>query len=258
MSRLICAVIGAVAVTLALVGIAPAQEPVTVFAAASLKNALTNAAKPFTAMTGIQVRISLAASSALARQIEQGAPADIFASADLDWMDYLVRHKLVRAETRVNLLGNNLVVVAPKPSRLTELMLDATSLKNALGSDGRLATAEVSSVPVGKYAKAALEKLGLWSDVSPRLAMTENVRAALVLVAREEAPLGIVYATDAKAEPRVKVVAVFPADSHPPIIYPFALTAQTKNEGAMKFLDYLRGPAARSFFEAEGFALLPE
>ncbi len=258
MLRFIGAVAGLIGFALALCGTAHAQEPVMVFAAASLRDALTNAAKAFTATTGVQVRMSFAASPALAKQIEQGAPADIFASADLDWMDYLSQRKLVRTDTRVNLLGNKLVVIAPKQSRIVELKLEAASIKAALGDDGRLATGEVSSVPVGKYARTALEKLGLWSDVGPRLAMVENVRAALLLVARGEAPLGIVYATDAAAEPLVKVVAVFPADSHPPIVYPFALTTLTKNEGAIKLLDYLKGSSARPFFEAQEFTLLPE
>jgi molybdate transport system substrate-binding protein len=201
------------------------------------------------------VRFSFAASSALAKQIEQGAPADIFASADLDWMDYLAQRKLIRPETRVDLLGNRLVVIAAKDSALKELKLDVASLKDALG-DGRLTTGEVTSVPVGKYAKTALEKLGLWAEVQPRLAMTESVRAALALVARGEAPLGIVYATDAAVEPKVKVVATFPPDSHPPIIYPFALTADAKSTSARQFLDFLQGPQARQAFAAQGFSLL--
>jgi molybdate transport system substrate-binding protein len=232
-----------------------AAQQVTVFAAASLKDALEDAARSFTAAHGAPVRFSFAASSALAKQIEQGAPADLFASADLDWMNYLAERKLIRPDTRVNLLGNRLVVVAAKDSPLNELKLDAASLKAALG-DGRLTTGEVSSVPVGKYAKTALEKLGLWGEVQPRLAMTESVRAALALVARGEAPLGIVYATDAAAEPKVKIVATFPPDSHPPIIYPFAVVAESKLAGAAQFLDYLKGPVARRAFEAQGFSLL--
>ena len=237
-------------------GRAPASaQQVTVFAAASLKDALEDANKAFTASGGAPVRFSFAASSALAKQIEQGAPADLFASADLDWMDYLAARKLIRPETRINLLGNRLVVIAAKESPLKELKLDAASLKAALG-DGRLATGEVTSVPIGKYAKAALQKLGLWGDVQARLAMTETVRAALALVARGEAPLGIVYATDAAAEPKVKIVATFPPDSHAPIIYPFALTAETKLDTARQFLEFLKGPAARRAFEAQGFTIL--
>ncbi len=232
-----------------------AAQQITVFAAASLKDALEDAAKSFTAAHGAPVRFSFAASSALAKQIEQGAPADLFASADLDWMNYLAERKLIRPDTRVNLLGNRLVVVAAKELPLKELKLDAASLKAALG-DGRLTTGEVNSVPVGKYAKTALEKLGLWREVQPRLAMTESVRAALALVARGEAPLGIVYATDAAAEPKVKIVATFPPDSHPPIIYPFALVAESRLDSARQFLEYLKGPAARRAFEAQGFSVL--
>jgi molybdate transport system substrate-binding protein len=232
-----------------------AAQQITVFAAASLKDALEDAAKSFTAANGASVRFSFAASSALAKQIEQGAPADLFASADLDWMNYLAERKLIRPDTRVDLLGNRLVVVVARESPLNELKLDVPSVRAALG-DGRLTTGEVNSVPVGKYAKAALEKLGLWGEVQPRLAMTETVRAALALVARGEAPLGIVYATDAAAEPKVKVVATFPSDSHAPIIYPFALTAETKLDSARQFLEYLKGPVARRAFEAQGFSIL--
>lgn len=230
-------------------------EQVTVFAAASLKDSLEVAAKTFTASTGVAVRFSFAASSVLAKQIDQGAPADLFASADLDWMDYLAARKLIRPETRTNLLGNRLVIIAARESPLKELLLDAASLRAALG-DGRITTGDVSSVPVGKYAKAALEKLGLWSEVQQRLAMTESVRAALALVARGEAPLGIDYATDAAAEPKVKIVAAFPPDSHPPIIYPFALTADTKLDAARQFLEFLKGPMARRAFETQGFTVL--
>jgi len=237
-------------------GFAPAAaQQVTVFAAASLKDALEDAGRAFTASGGAPVRFSFAASSALARQIEQGAPADLFASADLDWMDYLAARKLIRPDTRVNLLGNRLVVIAARESPLKELRLDVASFRAALG-DGRLATGEVTSVPIGKYAKAALEKLGLWGDVQPRLAMTETVRAALALVARGEAPLGIVYATDAAAEPKVKIVATFPPDSHAPIIYPFALTVETRVDAARQFLEFLKGPVARRAFEAQGFTVL--
>jgi molybdate transport system substrate-binding protein len=232
-----------------------AAQQVTVFAAASLKDALEDAAKTFTASTGAPVRFSFAASSTLAKQIEQGAPADVFASADLDWMDYLAQRKLIQPDTRINLLGNRLVVVAATVSPLKELKLDVASLRAALG-DGRLTTGEVTSVPVGKYAKTALEKLGLWDAVQPRLAMTESVRAALALVARGEAPLGIVYATDAAAEPKVKIVATFPPDSHPPIIYPFAVAADAKSDKAKQFLDFLKGPEARRAFEAQGFSMI--
>ena len=248
--------LGFAGLVLALTTQSQAQETVIVFAAASLKDALDNAAGQFTENTRVQVHTSYAASSALVRQIEQGAPADLFASADLDWMDYLVGRKLIRANTRVNLLGNTLVVIAAKDSPISGLTLDAAAILAALGADGRLATGEVKSVPVGKYAKAAMDKLRIWPELAGRMAMTENVRAALILVARGEAPLGIVYASDAKADPRVKVVATFPADSHPPILYPFALTAASKSNAAAKLLDFLKGANARGFFEQQGFTFL--
>lgn len=247
------------ALALLALGAAPAQaqgEPVTVFAAASLKNALEEIAGPFTARTGIPVRFSFAASSALARQIEAGAPADLFASADLEWMDYLTERRQIAPGTRVDLLGNRLVVVAPADSAVRDLPLTADAIRAAVGT-GRIATGEVTSVPVGRYAKAALERLGLWAEVQPRLAQAENVRAALAFVSRGEAPLGIVYETDARADPRVRVVAAFPADSHAPIVYPFAATAQARQaEGARRFLAHLSGREARAVFEAQGFTML--
>ncbi|GJD62904.1 molybdate ABC transporter substrate-binding protein [Methylobacterium frigidaeris] len=237
---------------------ASAAEPATVFAAASLKNALDEAGKAFTAESGIPVRSSYAASSALARQIEQGAPADLFASADLEWMDYLAARKLIRPETRLNLLANRLVVVAPRSAQVSEAAFTPDWFARALGPDGRLATGEVSSVPIGKYAKAAFEKLGLWAQLQPRLAQADNVRAALALVSRAEAPLGVVYESDARSDPGVKVVGLFPADSHPPVVYPFAVTAEAKGEGGARFLAYLRSKAARRFFEAQGFTMIGE
>lgn len=236
---------------------AQAAETATVFAAASLKNALDEAGKAFTAQSGIAIKASYAASSALARQIESGAPADLFASADLEWMDDLDRKKLIRPETRVNLLGNRLVVVAPRDAKASEVPFTVEGFAGALGADGRLATGEVNSVPVGKYAKAAFERLGLWATIQPRLAQADNVRAALALVSRGEAPLGVVYASDAKSDPGVTVVGVFPADSHPPIVYPFAVTAEARGEGAARFLDFLKGAAGRAFFEAQGFSVIP-
>ncbi|SFU95431.1 molybdate transport system substrate-binding protein [Methylobacterium sp. 174MFSha1.1] len=256
MRRIVRAACLLFAATLALPAVA--AEPTTVFAAASLKNALDEAGKAFTAESGLPVRASYAASSALARQIEQGAPADLFASADLEWMDYLAARKLIRPETKVNLLANRLVVVAPKDATVSEAAFTAEWFTRALGPDGRLATGEVSSVPIGKYAKAAFEKLGLWAQVQSRLAQADNVRAALALVSRGEAPLGVVYESDAKSDPGVKVVGVFPADSHPPVVYPFAVTADAKGEGGARFLAYLRSKAARRFFEAQGFTMIGE
>jgi molybdate transport system substrate-binding protein len=246
----------------ALFGLAPAhfasaqQQQVTAFAAASLQEALTAIAKPFTGQTGVAVRFSFASSAVLARQIEQGAPADIFASADIDWMDWAQARNLIKPETRVDLLGNKLVVVAPSDAKFSTVALERNALLSAIGQS-RLATGEVTSVPAGLYAKAALEKLGLWNDIRPRLAQSENVRAALALVARGEATLGIVYETDAKAEPRVKVVATFPAETHPPIVYPFALTASAKGDGPARFLSFLQSDSARTVFTAQGFAVLP-
>ncbi len=233
---------------------AKAQGSITVFAAASLQDALNGAAKDFTATSGIAVKFSFDASSTLARQIEAGAPADLFASADLDWMEYLANRNLIVPQSRVNLLGNRLVVIAPKDAPLTTLALDAPSFEAALGA-GRLATGAVETVPAGRYAKAALEKLGLWPSLQSRIAPAENARAALAYVARGEAPLGIVYATDAAAEPKVKIVASFPPDSYPPIVYPFALVAVTKRDGAARFLAFLQSPDARRSFAARGFSL---
>jgi molybdate transport system substrate-binding protein len=231
------------------------QDAVTVFAAASLQDALKAIASKFTAETRLPVRFSFAASSTLVKQIEQSAPADLFASADADWMDYAQANGLIQRQTRVDLLGNKLVVIAPADAAPQNFSLTAQAFVQALGT-GRLATGEVKSVPVGRYAKAAFEKLGFWNDIEPRLAQTESVRAALLLVARGEAPLGIVYATDARVESRVKVVAEFPADTHPPIVYPFALTAGAQGDGPAKLLAFIRGAEARKTFESFGFTLL--
>jgi molybdate transport system substrate-binding protein len=237
-------------------GMAQAQNEVVAFAAASLKNALDEIAATWAKDTGKPApKISYAASSALAKQIEQGAPADLFISADLDWMDYLAGKNLIKSDSRFNLLGNKIVLIAPKDSKVTTVALKGADLAKALAG-GRLSMANVDAVPVGKYGKAALEKLGAWTDVKDHLAQAENVRAALLLVARGEAPLGIVYSTDAAAEPNVKIVASFPQDSHPPIIYPAALTKDSKNADAKAFLDFLRSAKARASFEKQGFTVL--
>ncbi|HEX2725671.1 MAG TPA: molybdate ABC transporter substrate-binding protein, partial [Beijerinckiaceae bacterium] len=204
--------------------------------------------------TGKRVAISYAASSALARQIEQGAPADLFVSADLNWMDYLQARELIKPESRRNLVGNRLALVAPA-SRRDAIKLEPGALANALGG-GRLAIAQVASVPAGKYGKAALEHLGLWGEVAGRLAESENVRAALTFVARGEAPLGIVYESDAKVEPGVKVVARFPETSHPPIVYPAALIRTSARPDAARFLETLRMPASAAILAREGFVPL--
>ncbi len=238
-------------------GAAPAAtgDPVVVFAAASLKNALDDAAAAFQRQGGGEVRISYAASPALARQIESGAPADIFISADLDWMNYVAERNLIKKDTRANLLGNRLVLIAPASSKVALEIMPGFPLANALGG-GRLAMADPDSVPAGKYGKAALQKLGVWDGVVARVAPAEDVRAALRFVARGEAPLGIVYATDAAAEPDVRIVAAFPAGSYPPIVYPAAITAASKNPAAQKFLAFIRSPQALPFFERQGFTPL--
>jgi molybdate transport system substrate-binding protein len=227
---------------------------VTIFAAASLKNALDDAAKLYEAKTGDKVVISYAASSALAKQIESGAPADIFFSADLDWMDYLEKKGLIDVSSRHTLLGNTLVLIAPKDSTVSLTIEKGFPLLEALGPDGKLAMASVDSVPAGKYGKAALNYLGVWDTVAPRVAQAENVRAALAFVAKGEAPLGIVYGTDAKSEPAVRVVGIFPTDSHPKILYPVALLASAKPE-ARKFLEFLLSSEAAPAFEAQGFSI---
>jgi molybdate transport system substrate-binding protein len=231
------------------------EKGLTVFAAASMKNALDDIDAAYTAKSGVKVTASYAASSVLARQIDQGAPADIFVSADTDWMDYATKQKTIKPETRTNLLGNSIVLIAPKDSSIDKVSIAPGFDLAKLAGTGRIATGDVASVPVGKYAKAALEKLGAWEAVAPKFAMAESVRAALTLVARGEAVLGIVYATDAKVEPGVKIVGTFPADSHPPIIYPVAATTSA-GAGAAGYLDFLRTPAAKAVFEKYGFTFL--
>jgi molybdate transport system substrate-binding protein len=231
------------------------DKTLTVFAAASMKNALDDIDAAFTAKTGVKVTASYAASSTLAKQIEQGAPADIFVSADTDWMDYAVGKKNINEPTRVNLLGNSIVLIAPKDSKIDNVKIGQGFDLAKLAGDGRIATGDVKSVPVGKYAQAALEKLGAWQAAEPKFAMAESVRAALALVSRGEAVLGIVYSTDAKVEPGVKIVGTFPADSHPPIIYPVAATATAKPE-AKDYLDFLRSQAAKTVLEKYGFNYL--
>jgi molybdate transport system substrate-binding protein len=231
------------------------DQSITVFAAASMKNALDDVDAAFTKQTGVKVVASYDASSALMKQIEGGAPADVFVSADLNWMDYGSRKKLIKDDTRVNLLGNELVLVAPKDSTVDHVTIAPGFDLAKLAGDGRIATGDVQAVPVGIYAKAALEKLGVWASVEPKMAMAANVRAALILVARGEAPLGIVYATDAKVEPGVKVVGVFPEASHDPIIYPVAATVNAK-PAATPYLAFLRSQAAKTIFESYGFTVL--
>ena len=230
-------------------------DDLVIFAAASLKNALDAASAQWQKETGKAAKISYAASSALAKQIEQGAPAQMFISADLDWMDYLAGKNLIKADTRSNFLGNRIVLIAPKDKVQPIEIKSGFDLGKILG-DGRLSMANIDSVPAGKYGKAALEKLGVWPSVSGRIAQAENVRAALLLVSRGETPAGIVYQTDAAADPAVAIIGTFPGDSHPPIIYPIALTANAEHPDAAAFLAYLKSGKAKPFFEAQGFTVL--
>jgi molybdate transport system substrate-binding protein len=231
---------------------ARAQE-LTVFAAASLTDSLKDISGLWTEAGHKPLRMSFASSSTLARQIEQGAPVNVFASADLKWMDYLAEKQLIAADTRKNLLGNELVLVveAAKPVQVT--IKPGFGLAALLGANGRLATGDPKHVPVGIYAEQALKSLGLWDAIQPRLARTEDVRAALLLVERGEAPAGIVYATDAAVSKGVMVAGVFPAGSHDPVVYPFAVTKAGDNPEARALLAFLAGPQARAVFVRRGF-----
>jgi molybdate transport system substrate-binding protein len=232
------------------------SSEVLVFAAASLKTAIDELTPALERQAGATLRVSYAATSALARQIEEGAPAGVFISADLDWMDYLTERDLIQPDTRVNLLGNRLVLIAPAGAAAPLEIAPGFALAAALG-DGRLAVADPAAVPAGRYARAALTALGVWPAVADRLAPAENVRAALLLVTRGEAPLGIVYETDARADPTVTVVGTFPQSTHPPIVYVAALTA-SGGAAAVRVLDALQQPAARDVFDRNGFRFLPE
>ncbi|MFN7104742.1 MAG: molybdate ABC transporter substrate-binding protein [Pseudorhizobium sp.] len=242
------------ALFLSLPAVTFAQQPVTVFAAASLKNALDAASQAWTLKSGVAASISYAGSSALARQIEAGAPADVFISADLDWMDYLAAQSLTDEASRSNLLGNRIVLIAAKGTPSVDIR-SGFDLSALIGK-GRLAMAAPASVPAGRYGKAALEHLGVWGSIEQKIAGAENVRAALQYVSRGEAPYGIVYRTDAASDPGVAIVGTFPEDSHPPIIYPIALLRTADNPAAGDYLAFLRSEEARQFFEAEGFAVL--
>ena len=234
---------------------AAAADKIVVFAAASMKNALDNMDAAFTKETGKEVTVSYAASGALAKQLENGAPADIFISADTQWMDYATQKKLIKDGTQVNLFGNALVLVAAKDKAKTVEIKQGMDLAGLLG-DGRLAMGEPATVPAGKYGQSALQKLGLWSSVEKKVAGAESVRAALALVSRGEAPYGIVYQTDVASDPGVAVAGTFPEDSHPPIIYPAAITAESKNPEAQAYFDYMKSSKAAPFFEHEGFTVL--
>jgi molybdate transport system substrate-binding protein len=231
------------------------DQKLIVFAAASLKDALDEVNAAYQRENSRETATSYAASSTLAKQIEAAAPADIFISADLDWMDYLAKKDLIKPQTRANLLGNRLVLIAPANSPAKLGIAPNFQLAQALGN-GRLAIADPNGVPAGRYGKAALEALGVWSSVADRLAPAENVRATLALVSRGEAPLGIVYQTDADSDKGVKIVGTFPPDSHPPIIYPIAVVAASTNPGNVGYIAFLKSPAARTVFEKHGFTVL--
>lgn len=236
------------------VGTAGAAE-VTVFAAASLKNALDDVARAWHEASGNSAVVAYAGSSQLARQIEQGAPADLFISANPDWMDHLERAKLIDPVSRKDLLGNRLVLVAHGRDAAPVAIGPGLDLAGLLGR-GRLAMAMVDAVPAGMYGKAALESLGVWPSVRDHVAQADNVRAALTLVALGEAPYGIVYATDAAAADDVTVVGTFPEASHPPIVYPVALTLAGDTPEARQLLAFIASPAARPLFERQGFTVL--
>jgi molybdate transport system substrate-binding protein len=233
--------------------VAQERTAVTVYAAISLKDALDELAKRFETDTGSKVTVSYAGSPMLARQIEKGAPADVFISADMDWMDYLESRNAIRAGSRVNLLSNRLALVAPGDSTIALAIGPNFPLAIALGK-GRLAMADPDSVPAGKYGRAALEKLGIWREVAPKVARAENVRAALALVARAEAPLGIVYSTDALAERKVRIVGEFSPSLHPPIVYPAAILTESRSQGAETLLRFLQSAPARAVWQRHGFA----
>ena len=228
-----------------------------VFAAASLKDALDNINAAWTKDGKKPAVMSYAASSVLAKQIEHAAPADVFISADLDWTEYLAEKNLIKPDTRVNLLGNTLVLIAPKDSTLQAKITPGFDLAAMIG-DGKIAMGNTDSVPAGKYGKAALTTLGVWNSVKDKVAQAENVRAALALVSRGEAPLGIVYATDAKADSNVKVLDTVPEDTHPRIIYPAAVLAKATSPEALAFLEYLKSETAAKLFADQGFTVLAE
>lgn len=254
--RRVLALSWGVAVAAAMRGVPAAEagsRTLTIFAAASLVDVLTALAAPFEKAHDAHVEISAAASSALARQIEAGARADVFVSADQAWMDYLAERQLIEPSTRRDVAGNTLVLVAPAASDVRVELTRGVDLAAALG-DGRLAVGEVGTVPAGRYARSALIALGAWEGVKDRLASTDNVRSALAFVARGEAPLGIVYATDAQIEPRVRIVDSFPEGTHERITYP---AAAVKGAGplAVTWLEWLRTPASQAVFRRYGFVV---
>lgn len=257
---LIGAALSALALTFVFPATAPLKaqdnQPIVVFAAASLKNALDEIAGDWSKANKTEVKISYAASSALAKQIENAAPADIFISADLDWMDYIEKKNLVKKNTRVSLLGNTLVLIASKDAKNKEVKIAPNFDLAGLLGDKRLAMAAVATVPAGKYGKAALEKLGVWKSVEGKIAEAENVRAALAFVSRGETPYGIVYRTDAASDKGVIIAGTFPDGSYPPIIYPVAQLETSKNAKAAEFQKALSTPSAQAIFKKHGFSVL--
>jgi len=245
-------VVAAVLALVATPDVVQARADATVFAAASLQEALDELARRFEKSGGKTIVVSYAGSSMLARQIERGAPADLFISADREWMDYLAAKRLIRTDARVDLLSNRLVLIAPAGSAVKLDIAPGFALAQALGG-GRLAMADTDYVPAGKYGRAALEALAEWQSVAGRVVRAENVRVALAFVARGEAPLGIVYRTDARAEPKVRIVGEFPQHLHPPIVYPAALVAGRNSPAAADFLRYLSSPEAREVWQRHGF-----
>ncbi len=245
----------AVGLGLALTTLPARADEVYVFAAASLTNALNEIAADYSAKTGQVVKVSFAASSTLAKQIERGAPAQIYASADLKWMDYLAQHKLIDTASRRDLLGNSLVLIAPSASPLPPTALTAKTDIAALAGSGRIATGNPDSVPAGIYFKQSMTRAGQWSKVAPKIAAAASVRAALALVERGEAPLGAVYATDAAISHKVKVIGTLPDSLHDPIRYPFALVAGKETPAARAFLAALSTPAAKAVFAKYGFTV---
>lgn len=251
MHRLFCLIAALFALAAVPARAAPERAPL-VLAAASLQEAMTDAAAAWERSGHARPVISFAGSPALARQIEAGARADLFVSADQEWMDYVAAKGLLRARTRSALVSNRLVLIAPIGSRARLSIGRGFPLARALGN-GRLALADPDAVPAGKYAKAALVRLGVWPDLERKLARAENVRAALALVERGEAPFGIVYATDARASRRVRVVGIFPAGSHPPIVYPLAALKTSTNPAALGFRRFLLSPEGKAIFARRGF-----
>lgn len=243
-------------ISFALVSQSFASEKVTVFAAASLTNALNEISAQYKQEKKTEVVASYASSSTLARQIEQGAPANLFISADQQWMDYVIDKNLMVADSRHTLLGNDLVLIAPKDSKLNDVVINKETKWKSLLNGGKLAVGDPDHVPVGIYAKESLEYLGAWDTVSPDMARTNNVRSGMALVERDEAPLGIVYGSDAVASDKVKVVGVFPADSHKPVEYPMAVVKGQDNKAVRDFYDYLKTPQAAEIFKKYGFSPL--